>query len=1127
MQGCYTYRVDSKVFYINNYKLNIIMKLKHFLCSVVICFISFVSLKAQTNATFTVTIPQDWGTGYIANVTVIPNVNITTWVVVMDIQGHLATTSDFLWNAIYTNNGTQYTFTPTSGNAIVAANASVSFGFKVDNITASTPRINSSSIVNANATSTATNLPVVLSAYWSNTGQNIFTNSTYTGNVGIGTTTPFSKFSFGTSSAAFNSVASKFALYENANGTYFYGIGGYLDNQNVDATAGLGLWGGTENNTTWNGTAGVKPHLFILRNSGNVGIGKTAPIEKLDVAGNILFNYSGYIGNSGVTYNPIIKTGWENNKDFVGFYTSGSGVENANEKMRLLNNGNFGIGTSIPQSLLHVGGSTSSQISLGTTTYPGTTGQALAAIQVDQGSTNGGILNFKVNPWNQSSDGVFTPITRMTINQYGNVGIGTSTPTAKLSVANSTGVASLNLQQGTNNPFWITSQNNGLQIGGNGATQPVTGAINIDQTGNVSFTNPLNFATGKLTINNLPIVGSQWNTTGTNINYSAGNVGIGTATPSANLSIANATGTAALNLTDGNNEPVWISSNSGTLQIGGSGTSKPSNGVINVGNSNIVFNKRSIFVNNGVEVSNYSSGQTSLYVSTDENVFSANTSKETGDAFYLHTDKANGMDVETSSGDYAIQGENYGGKIGLSGFSANGDVSTSIGVSGESIKGFGVYGRSHSSDGAGVKGEGEQDGVLGTSWNVGVHGITTAMGKAIMGETSWDPESIENYVPLNTVTGEYSGFFKRGDFAIYGNNEDNGVEPDFLVTRGGFIGLGGSQGILSKMHFFGQGAASGLTFFSNSAHNENEYRQFQDGKNMYFTRGDGTLLKGYVMNEKGDVNFSGAISSTKLRVGLTDDPNASPIIFSNSDGQVGIGTSTIPTDAKLSVNGPIYATEFKTLGASTSTSFVGGTFRISTSEDINSNSTLFANTSGQIGINSETIPSDCKLFVNGGLASNTLKSINNIDSLFTGQFIGGKFVIAQGDAESTTPTFFANSGGQIGVNTSIIPKNFAMAVNGKVIATEITIKNYDKWPVPDYVFDKDYKLRSLQSLKSYINENKHLPEVSSAKEIEKSGGMNIGEMQTILLKKVEELTLYILKQQEEIDALKKEVNKNK
>ncbi len=77
-------------------------------------------------------------------------------------------------------------------------------------------------------------------------------------------------------------------------------------------------------------------------------------------------------------------------------------------------------------------------------------------------------------------------------------------------------------------------------------------------------------------------------------------------------------------------------------------------------------------------------------------------------------------------------------------------------------------------------------------------------------------------------------------------------------------------------------------------------------------------------------------------------------------------------------------------------------------------------------------------------------------------------------------------------------------------------------PAPDYVFETDYRLRTPQEVAEYLKQNKHLPEVPSAKEMEKTG-VNVGEMNMILLKKVEELTLYMLKQQEEIEKLKSEL----
>jgi len=75
---------------------------------------------------------------------------------------------------------------------------------------------------------------------------------------------------------------------------------------------------------------------------------------------------------------------------------------------------------------------------------------------------------------------------------------------------------------------------------------------------------------------------------------------------------------------------------------------------------------------------------------------------------------------------------------------------------------------------------------------------------------------------------------------------------------------------------------------------------------------------------------------------------------------------------------------------------------------------------------------------------------------------------------------------------------------------------------PDYVFAEDYSLQSLDEVASYIERNKHLPEMPSATEVAENG-VNIGEMNALLLKKVEELTLYILQQNSDIQLLKEEV----
>ncbi|MFL0077988.1 hypothetical protein [Tenacibaculum maritimum] len=79
---------------------------------------------------------------------------------------------------------------------------------------------------------------------------------------------------------------------------------------------------------------------------------------------------------------------------------------------------------------------------------------------------------------------------------------------------------------------------------------------------------------------------------------------------------------------------------------------------------------------------------------------------------------------------------------------------------------------------------------------------------------------------------------------------------------------------------------------------------------------------------------------------------------------------------------------------------------------------------------------------------------------------------------------------------------------------------------PDYVFAKEYHLMPLDEVASYIKENKHLPNMPTEKEVVKEG-MNVGQINTVLVEKVEELTLYIIQLKAQLDNQKKEIEKLK
>ena len=109
----------------------------------------------------------------------------------------------------------------------------------------------------------------------------------------------------------------------------------------------------------------------------------------------------------------------------------------------------------------------------------------------------------------------------------------------------------------------------------------------------------------------------------------------------------------------------------------------------------------------------------------------------------------------------------------------------------------------------------------------------------------------------------------------------------------------------------------------------------------------------------------------------------------------------------------------------------------------------------------------------------------------------------------------------MGINTKNLSDgtgSYTLSVNGKIRANEVRV--YTGWA--DYVFENDYKLRPLQEVESYIQQNKHLPDVPSAKVVEKDGIL-VGEMNATLLRKVEELTLYMIEANKAIKDLQEKV----
>jgi len=113
-----------------------------------------------------------------------------------------------------------------------------------------------------------------------------------------------------------------------------------------------------------------------------------------------------------------------------------------------------------------------------------------------------------------------------------------------------------------------------------------------------------------------------------------------------------------------------------------------------------------------------------------------------------------------------------------------------------------------------------------------------------------------------------------------------------------------------------------------------------------------------------------------------------------------------------------------------------------------------------------------------------------------------------------------SSDGNVGIGTSAITGgDYKLYVKNGIRTEKVKVDLATNWP--DYVFHQQYKLPSLKEIEEFIRKNQHLPDVPSAKEVEENG-LDLGDNQAILLKKIEELTLYLIEMNKKVDKLAEE-----
>jgi hypothetical protein len=285
--------------------------------------------------------------------------------------------------------------------------------------------------------------------------------------------------------------------------------------------------------------------------------------------------------------------------------------------------------------------------------------------------------------------------------------------------------------------------------------------------------------------------------------------------------------------------------------------------------------------------------------------------------------------------------------------------------------------------------------------------------------------------------------------------------------------------------------------------------------------GIGTTTPAYKLDVNGNGNFSGGLqisgpnvnsNSTKLFInnllakswaissganGITEqglyiyswtDNPTTPLFTITNSGNVGIGNTT--PAASLHVGG----------GSAFSIPYSTGSSIIPQIINTQTTGTAIIGASVIDGTNNYRI----------GMFTDNTNLLTGIS--VTGSIGNPSFVVR--NATNEYLRILAN--GNIGLGTTIPDQK--LTVNGTIHSTKVLVDL--NVPGADYVFKKDYQLPTLADIQAYTDKNHHLPGIPAAAELEKNG-INVGEMNMALLKKVEELTLYLIQQKEKTDKQNK------
>ncbi len=394
---------------------------------------------------------------------------------------------------------------------------------------------------------------------------------------------------------------------------------------------------------------------------------------------------------------------------------------------------------------------------------------------------------------------------------------------------------------------------------------------------------------------------------------------------------------------------------------------------------------------------------------------------------------------------------------------------------------------------------------------------------------------------INLLNSQIRNFYVEGNGNQFGvihstNNNDSGLElirgSQFSGTDWRLVNDGGVFKIFDALDNFNTNGDENLRIGNSGT------LSLLEGTEASLGNGSGVLVLG---------NSSGAnLALDKNEILARNGANAAPLFIQPganagstylniTDGNVGVGGFFAPVKLTITNGTDVTSTSggYLLMG-STGGENIGMDNNEILARNGSNASTLYlqhGSSAGNVAIGASSGEANRKLTVQDNSWQIKITNTNDLTNDWLigasepGWVAGANKLVFDDDGSSNNPILMLDGAAEaVAIGIETIPAGYKLAVDGRTICEEVMVELSEGWP--DYVFAHDYPLPSLASLEAQINQLGHLPGVPSAAQLEEEG-LELGNMQRIMMQKIEELTLYVIQLKKENEQIKSELEELK